>query len=59
MKRTTKESILRKLSAEMARLGKVRDELRDLKDEVEENFDRANEAADSLQYAIERISEAV
>jgi len=59
MRRMTKDSILRKLDAEMKKLAKVRDELRDLKDDVEDQYERANESADLLQAAIERISEAV
>ena len=59
MRKTTKESILKRLDAERKKLAKVRDVMRDLKDEVEEEFERVDDAWQSLDYAIDRISESV
>lgn len=52
-----KQAILKKLQAEMNKMAKTRDTLRDLLDELDDEHDRVKDAAESLQYAIERISE--
>lgn len=54
-----KAQILRQLEALRVRLGKERDALRDLCDDVEALFEAADESLDSLNMAIERLSELV
>jgi hypothetical protein len=57
MNKRTKESFLKMLRKECDRLGKVRDSLRDLKDEMDMQMDNADEAQASLEECIDKLSE--
>lgn len=53
---TTKQ-ILRTLEARRKEMAKVRDRLREIVDDIEDECARCEDAYDSLVYAIERLSE--
>ena len=57
MNKRTKESILKKLKAECAKLAKCRDNLRDLQDELNMQVEASQEAADLLEECIDKLSE--
>ena len=51
------QTLLRDLKRTMDKLAKLRDELRDIEAEASEMGDLAADAQESLEYAIERMSE--
>jgi sensor histidine kinase YesM len=53
------QTLLRDLKRTMDKLAKLRDELRDIEAEASEMSDIAADAQESLEYAIERMSEQV
>jgi hypothetical protein len=55
----TQKQILRKLEAIKARQAKVRDEIRDLADELEAHLQNADEAIDDLERAADAVSRLV
>lgn len=55
----TNKQIIRALKARLRELEQTRDKLRDLESEIVDQLDRAGDAAQSLEYCIERLSEAV
>jgi predicted nucleic acid-binding Zn-ribbon protein len=53
------QTLLRDLKRTMDKLAKLRDELRDIEAEASEMGDIAADAQESLEYAVERMSEQV
>ena len=52
-------AIVKRIERQAAVIGAARDALRDLRDDLEGKFEATDEAMQSLDYAIDRLSEFV
>lgn len=57
MKPRTKQAILKALKKECAKLAATRDNLRDLQDELNMQFEASDEATNLLEECIDKLSE--
>ncbi len=59
MRKPTAAMILKLLEAEKKRVAKARDEIRSLRQDMEEYEDAWSDALESIDYAIDKISELI
>lgn len=57
MNQRTKQAILNSLKKECEKLSKLRDNLRDLQDEIEMQVENSKEATELLEECIDKLSE--
>lgn len=55
----TNKKMLQALNARKKEMAAVRDKLRELLDEIESEYERLNVAYESIEYAVDRLSESV